>query len=118
MRFVVSASCIVSFGADFSIGVDLICFLSGFVSIEIFESKSANSPITSPTLTLLPSLTKILVILPALCAGISIVIFSVSISARLSPALKEDPSDNNQEVRVPSIIDSPSSGTVMSAINL
>ena len=77
---------------------------------------SSTSASTSPTFTTSPSLTARRVSTPALSAGTSTVILSVSSSTRVSPDATASPSFLSQRDTVASTIDSPSGGTLIAVM--
>ena len=85
----------------------------GFSGWAAAEAPSAGSIVATvaPTATVSPSLTAIRST-PVPAAGMSLVALSVSSSKSGSPARTRDPSGLSQRARIPSVIDSPTEGTV------
>ena len=99
----------------FSFGGSFVSTFSGATVpfVDFLSPKSARTP---PIFTSAPSSTLISDIEPALGAGTSTVILSVSISTNGSSASNESPTFFNHLETVASVIDSPSVGTINSII--
>ena len=87
---------------------------SAFAAGALAWAFSSIAPITLPTSTSAPSSAVIWVNTPELGAGTSTVTLSVSISTSGSSAVTASPTALNQRAIVPSVTDSPISGTLIS----
>src|SRR5205085_2073745 len=90
---------------------------SGFGAAAGADAPSVSSPNSSSTFTTSPSFTACLDSTPALSAGTSTVILSVSSSTSVSPAATASPSCLTQRDTVASTMDSPSGGTLMAVMS-
>ena len=104
-------------GADGAAGAAGALAGAAAVTTAAAAAPSSTSPRRSPTFTTSPSFTARRVSTPALSAGTSTVILSVSSSTSVSPAATASPSCLSQRDTVASTIDSPRGGTLIAVMS-